>query len=731
MNEHSYVRNCKSCGRTIRMSKMPAGQWVAFDPDGNPHDCAETQSLTQRTPNVPAAQPDARREFGAYGTTRASSTFDDLGFVDVALPASAPSAASARATEAPWQSMPFAQRSSASSGKRTEMVATDDQMRVVRAIAASITAYPNQRFQMSGARFDTLFDTQRLTHDKLLQLVNALRALGVEMVITNAAPNDRAPYWVMLFARSGAALSRSQAPILINQLPTPAAGMRPPEPSLEHTTRALQEQRSTLSSQSPQPTAAPTNQVKASFGAAVRATRVQADRTLDDVAEAAGISASHLSRIERDRTSPSFTVVADIARALNVSIEDLQHATGAVAAALVAAAEPRPMRQQFGVLIRELRLEQGLTLDALALAAGISASHLSRLERGATLPSFVVVGNLAAALRVSVDVFQGFDDTRDSAQSAPIAAPPPPLESAVPHHPVVSTYRPEASSGSEAPPSAESRPVTAPAAEERLQSPVQSQSDPAHNESRPVVSPVHEAPRTWPVAPSEPQVSRALNPSTAPSRPFVSTPMKATLLAAARVTGIDYDALVERSKAHDIELGLHMTLDAFLETLDLQPLDRATPVPGPAPAPAPREIARDTAADELPRHPIYERPRISASNANITLASGNQVHIVSNVLEVADPLGNLLFQKPLSEVSSVQRFGVRVRVTSALLAPVDLTFASAPEASRLTDLLRSHIHDVGASGREASDSRIRWGMGCLAAVAVLVVLIVIGALLGS
>lgn len=38
-------------------------------------------------------------------------------------------------------------------------------------------------------------------------------------------------------------------------------------------------------------------------------------------------------------------------------------------------------RQAVGGEIRRLRLEAGMSLDELATKAGISASHLSRLER--------------------------------------------------------------------------------------------------------------------------------------------------------------------------------------------------------------------------------------------------------------------------------------------------------------------------------------------------------------
>ena len=56
-----------------------------------------------------------------------------------------------------------------------------------------------------------------------------------------------------------------------------------------------------------------------------------------------------------------------------------------------------------GLRIRELRLERGMTLDQLSKAAGISASHLSRLEREQAEPSFTVAAALATQLGVSLN----------------------------------------------------------------------------------------------------------------------------------------------------------------------------------------------------------------------------------------------------------------------------------------------------------------------------------------
>jgi transcriptional regulator with XRE-family HTH domain len=62
-------------------------------------------------------------------------------------------------------------------------------------------------------------------------------------------------------------------------------------------------------------------------------------------------------------------------------------------------------RQRIGPQIRHLRQLRNLTLDDLAGSAGLSASHLSRLERSQTLPSFTVLANIAQVLDVSIDEF--------------------------------------------------------------------------------------------------------------------------------------------------------------------------------------------------------------------------------------------------------------------------------------------------------------------------------------
>ncbi len=62
-------------------------------------------------------------------------------------------------------------------------------------------------------------------------------------------------------------------------------------------------------------------------------------------------------------------------------------------------------RQRIGPAVRRMRRSRGLTLDELADEAEVSPSHLSRLERSQTLPSFPVLAKIADALGVDVNEF--------------------------------------------------------------------------------------------------------------------------------------------------------------------------------------------------------------------------------------------------------------------------------------------------------------------------------------
>ena len=67
---------------------------------------------------------------------------------------------------------------------------------------------------------------------------------------------------------------------------------------------------------------------------------------------------------------------------------------------------------RFGARVRAARQQQGLTLAALAAAAGISRATLSNLERGEHSPSLTAATNVARALGVSLAQLLGEEERR-------------------------------------------------------------------------------------------------------------------------------------------------------------------------------------------------------------------------------------------------------------------------------------------------------------------------------
>lgn len=65
-----------------------------------------------------------------------------------------------------------------------------------------------------------------------------------------------------------------------------------------------------------------------------------------------------------------------------------------------------------GARVRELRNRQGLTLEALADASGVSRAMLSKIERGEKNPTLVVAAKIAQALRVGVTDLMGVAEKR-------------------------------------------------------------------------------------------------------------------------------------------------------------------------------------------------------------------------------------------------------------------------------------------------------------------------------
>ena len=63
-----------------------------------------------------------------------------------------------------------------------------------------------------------------------------------------------------------------------------------------------------------------------------------------------------------------------------------------------------PFAQKIGARIRDLRLEQGKTLDAMESACGVSKGHLSSIERGYVMMNVDTLWKIAQGLGVGMEV---------------------------------------------------------------------------------------------------------------------------------------------------------------------------------------------------------------------------------------------------------------------------------------------------------------------------------------
>jgi transcriptional regulator with XRE-family HTH domain len=84
-----------------------------------------------------------------------------------------------------------------------------------------------------------------------------------------------------------------------------------------------------------------------------------------------------------------------------------------------AAVSPEPIGERLASNLRRLRLERGLTLEALALKCAVSRAMISKVERGEGVPTATVLGKLALGLEVGLSQLVG-----DRQPRAPVLLPP-------------------------------------------------------------------------------------------------------------------------------------------------------------------------------------------------------------------------------------------------------------------------------------------------------------------
>jgi transcriptional regulator with XRE-family HTH domain len=75
--------------------------------------------------------------------------------------------------------------------------------------------------------------------------------------------------------------------------------------------------------------------------------------------------------------------------------------------------EDQAASERFGVRVRGLRRERGLTLEGLAERSGVSRAMISKLERGEKNPTLVVAAKVAEGLGVTLSQLVGVEEKRE------------------------------------------------------------------------------------------------------------------------------------------------------------------------------------------------------------------------------------------------------------------------------------------------------------------------------
>lgn len=63
------------------------------------------------------------------------------------------------------------------------------------------------------------------------------------------------------------------------------------------------------------------------------------------------------------------------------------------------------IRKQFGLKVRQFRIEKGMSQEALALAANLDRTYIPGIEKGSRNVSIVVVEKISIALNVPIIKF--------------------------------------------------------------------------------------------------------------------------------------------------------------------------------------------------------------------------------------------------------------------------------------------------------------------------------------
>lgn len=145
---------------------------------------------------------------------------------------------------------------------------------------------------------------------------------------------------------------------------------------------------------------------KKQFGARLRELRQRSGLTLRALADVLQVHFSYLSKIENGRLPPpSEHLILEIARVLKADGCSLVTLSDRVPSDVAQTLKAKAVGE-FGLALRKLREQSGMTQDQLASKADINYTYISKIENAAKPPpSLKVLWKLANILNVDIDKF--------------------------------------------------------------------------------------------------------------------------------------------------------------------------------------------------------------------------------------------------------------------------------------------------------------------------------------
>ncbi len=164
----------------------------------------------------------------------------------------------------------------------------------------------------------------------------------------------------------------------------------------------------------------------------IRELRISREISQKEFAEAIGVPANTLCQWETGKRAPDYEMLKKISAYFGVSVDyllDNNEPTEGTSSSLASG---------FGMLMRQVREEKGITVEKMAVDLGMSASLLIGIEAKSVPPSLNAAIKIADYLEVSTDYLLGTAEKEKRTSYNELRSDPPSFKKSAPWFPALS-----------------------------------------------------------------------------------------------------------------------------------------------------------------------------------------------------------------------------------------------------------------------------------------------------